>query len=253
MSPLTEQFVQQYEERRCHYTLRATRAEQTCREILANHHIPAIVSSRAKCPIRLRQKLKKRDTELHYSTEADIYSNIFDLSGVRIAVYLPSHVQKVSRLLQQAFIPQLVKVYSPSPKLVVAQHLIPEIQHRAAVVSKEPFALPGVRIQHIARPTGYCATHLHVLLKPEALGGERDSTGAGAQVEIQLTSLLMHTWSEVEHDLVYKEIGGKSSEVEAEILNEINECAAAGERLLRRLEEAVAVRERKIGRRCGRL
>lgn len=208
MSPLTEKFVQQYEERRCHYTLRATRAEQICRKILADHHIPAIVSSRAKCPVRLRQKLEERDAELHYSTDADIYSNIVDLSGVRIAVYLPSHVQKVSRLLQQAFIPQLVKVYTPSPKPVGAKNLIPEIQHRAAVVRKEPFALPGVRVEHITRPTGYCATHLHVLLKPETLGGERDSTGAGAQVEIQLTSLLMHTWSEVEHDLVYKEVGG---------------------------------------------
>jgi ppGpp synthetase/RelA/SpoT-type nucleotidyltranferase len=253
MSPLTGQFVQQYEERRCHYTLRATRAEQTCREILSTHHIPAIVSSRAKCPIRLRQKLEERDAELHYSTDADIYSNIFDLSGVRIAVYLPSHVQKVSRLLQDAFIPRLVKVYSPTPK-PVAQNLIPEIQHRAdARPRKEPFALPGVRVQHISRPTGYCATHLHVFLEPEALGGERDSTGAHAQVEIQLTSLLMHTWSEVEHDLVYKEVGGKSSEEEAEILNEINECAATGEALLRRLEETVAVREGKVGRRCGRL
>jgi ppGpp synthetase/RelA/SpoT-type nucleotidyltranferase len=251
MSPLTEQFVQQYEERRCHYTLRATRAEQTCREILSNHQIPAIVSSRAKCPIRLRQKLEERDAELHYSTEADIYSNIFDLSGVRIAVYLPSHVQKVSRLLQHAFIPQLVKVYTPSPK-PVAQNLIPEIQNRADF-RKQPFALPGVRVQNITRPTGYCATHLHVLLKPETLGGERDSNGAGAQVEIQLTSLLMHTWSEVEHDLVYKEVGGKSSEEEAEILNEINECAATGQGLLRRLEEAVAARERKMERRCGRL
>ena len=254
MSPLTEQFVQQYEERRCHYTLRATRAEQTCREILANHHIPAIVSSRAKCPIRLRQKLEGRDAELHYSTEAEIYSNIVDLSGVRIAVYLPSHVQKVSRLLQQAFIPQLIKVYSPMPK-PVAQHLIPEIQKRAHV-SKEPFALPGVRVQHVARPTGYCATHLHVYLRPETLGGERDRTGARAQVEIQLTSLLMHSWSEVEHALVYKSVNGKSSEEEAEILNEVNECAANGEQLLRRLEQSVAAREerdKKVGWRCARL
>ena len=254
MSPLTEQFVQQYEERRCHYTLRATRAEQTCREILANHHIPAIVSSRAKCPIRLRQKLEDRDAELHYSTEAEIYSNIVDLSGVRIAVYLPSHVQKVSRLLQHAFIAQLIKVYSPSPK-PVAQHLIPEIQHRADV-SKEPFALPGVRVQHITRPTGYCATHLHVYLKPETPGGERDRAGARAQVEIQLTSLLMHSWSEVEHALVYKSVNGKSSEEEAEILNEVNECAANGEQLLRRLEQSVAAREerdKKVGRRCARL
>jgi ppGpp synthetase/RelA/SpoT-type nucleotidyltranferase len=246
MSPLTEEFVQQYEERRCHYSLRATRAEQTCREILANQHIPAIVSSRAKCPARLRRKLEQRDAELHFSSEAEIYSNIVDLSGVRIAVYLPSHVQKVSRLLQHAFIPRLVKVYSPTPSSATPN------PHRTNV-RKEPFALPGVPVQHVTRPTGYCATHLHVYLRPEVLGGERDSTGAHAQVEIQITSLLMHTWSEVEHDLVYKSVNGKSSEEEAGILNEINECAAAGEELLRRLEEAVAARDRKMERRCGRL
>jgi ppGpp synthetase/RelA/SpoT-type nucleotidyltranferase len=251
MSPLIEEFLQRYEERRCHYTLRATRAEQTCREILANHHIPAIVSSRAKCPIRLRRKLEERDAELHYTSEADIYSNIFDLSGVRIAVYLPSHVQKVSRLLQQAFIPRLIKVYSPTPT-PTSQNLIPHIEHQDET-STQPFALPGVPVQHVTRPTGYCATHLHVFLKPETLGGERDSTGAEAQVEIQLTSLLMHTWSEVEHDLVYKSVHGGSSEEEAEILSEINECAAAGEALLRRLERLVAARGEKVGRRCGRL
>jgi ppGpp synthetase/RelA/SpoT-type nucleotidyltranferase len=253
MSPLIDEFVRQYEQRRCHYTLRATRAEQTCREILSNHGIPAIVSSRAKCPIRLRQKLEGRDAELHYSTEADIYSNIFDLSGVRIAVYLPSHVQKVSRLLQLAFIPRLIKVYSPTPTAVVEQLISADPIKRRADLSKEPFALPGVSVQHITRPTGYCATHLHVCLQPDALGGERDSTGAGAQVEIQITSLLMHTWSEVEHDLAYKAVGGKPSEEEAAVLREINECAMTGEGLLRRLEESVAARERKVERRCGRL
>jgi ppGpp synthetase/RelA/SpoT-type nucleotidyltranferase len=251
MSPLTDEFIQQYEQGRCHYTLRATRAEQTCRKILVDHGIPAIVSSRAKCPTRLRRKLEERDAKLHYSTEADIYSNIVDLSGVRIAVYLPSQVQKVSRLLQHAFTPRLVKVYGPSHS-PVTQHSIPDIEHRDEARNK-PFALPEVPVQHVTRPTGYCATHLHVYLKPEVLGGERDSTGANAQVEIQITSLLMHTWSEVEHDLVYKSVNGKSSEEEAGILNEINECAAAGEELLRRLEEAVAARDRKMERRCGRL
>jgi ppGpp synthetase/RelA/SpoT-type nucleotidyltranferase len=120
MSPLTEEFVQQYEERRRHYTLRATRAEQRCREILSNHGIPAIVSSRAKCPIRLRQKLEERD-----ASKADIDSNIVDLSGVRIAVQLPSHAQKVSRLLQHAFIPRLVKVYRSMPA-PATQNLIPD-------------------------------------------------------------------------------------------------------------------------------
>jgi ppGpp synthetase/RelA/SpoT-type nucleotidyltranferase len=251
MSPLTEDFVQQYEQRRSHYILRATRAKQICREILTNHGIPAIVSSRAKRPLRLRQKLEEYDAELHYSTEADIYSNIFDLSGVRIAVYLPSHVQKVSRLLQHAFIPRLIKVYHPTPTPVV-ENLVPDIKRRADV-SKEPFALPGVPVQHMTRPTGYCATHLHVLLKPEVLGGGRDFAGANAQVENQLISLLMHAWSEIEHNLTYKAVGGKPSEEEAAILNEINECAAAGEALLRRLEESVAARKRKMERRCGRL
>jgi len=137
MSPLTEEFIQQYEQKRCHYTLRATRAEQTCREISANHDIPAIVSSRAKCPIRLRQKLEERDAELHYSTKGDIYSNILHLSGVRIAVYLPSHVQKVLRLLQHAFIPRLVKLYSPtqSPS---TRHSVSSIEPRSEVNSDEP-------------------------------------------------------------------------------------------------------------------
>ena len=37
---------------------------------------------------------------------------------------------------------------------------------------------------------------------------------ATARIEIQVASVLMHAWSEVEHDLVYKPLSGTLSEEE---------------------------------------
>jgi len=64
--------------------------------------------------------------------------------------------------------------------------------------------------------------------------------------------LLMHTLLEVEQDLdhlVYKAVDRRSSGEDNWILNEINECAANGEALLRRIIETVAASEGKMERR----
>jgi hypothetical protein len=55
-------------------------------------------------------------------------------------------------------------------------------------------------------------------------------------VEIQVASVLMHAWSEVEHDLVYKPFTGNLSEGEFSILDEINGLVIAGEIALDRLK-----------------
>ena len=39
-----------------------------------------------------------------------------------------------------------------------------------------------------------------------------------ARIEIQVASLIMHAWSEVEHDLIYKPMQGTLSEEELSIL-----------------------------------
>ena len=62
---------------------------------------------------------------------------------------------------------------------------------------------------------------------------------ADTVVEIQVASVLMHAWSEVEHDLVYKPFQGKLSEEEYAILDELNGLVLAGEIALERLQGAM--------------
>jgi hypothetical protein len=68
-----------------------------------------------------------------------------------------------------------------------------------------------------------------------------------ARIEIQVASVLMHAWSEVEHDLVYKPLQGHLSEAEYAILDELNGLVLAGEIALERLQRAVEMRVAKRG------
>ena len=61
---------------------------------------------------------------------------------------------------------------------------------------------------------------------------------SSACIEIQVASVLMHAWSEVEHDLVYKPLEGALSAEEYAILDELNGLVMAGEIALERLQKA---------------
>uniref|UniRef100_A0A914YW84 RelA/SpoT domain-containing protein n=1 Tax=Panagrolaimus superbus TaxID=310955 RepID=A0A914YW84_9BILA len=69
-----------------------------------------------------------------------------------------------------------------------------------------------------------------------------------AKVEIQVASVLMHAWSEVEHDLVYKPLQGALSEEEYAILDELNGLVLSGEIALERLQRAGELRASTRGR-----
>lgn len=244
MSQLIDQFVQQYKDNLAAYQQLASAAEQRCRELLKKNHIPAVISSRAKCPMRLIGKLEKRNAESRYSTEADIRSNIRDLSGVRIALYFPSQQDDVIRLLQQLFVPLLVKIYDSIP----TSDPSPRDSPQATSEDKESI-ITDVPTQHIFRPTGYHAVHLH-MAAPTGDSLVRHSPDAEPAVfEIQITTLLMHAWSEVDHDLAYKCHGEEPSTEETRVLSEINRNIVASEGLLRQLEELV--QNRNISRRTN--
>lgn len=69
-----------------------------------------------------------------------------------------------------------------------------------------------------------------------------DARYAQAKIEIQVASVLMHAWAEVEHDLLYKPLGGEPLLGEHAILDEINGIVMAGEIALERLQNAMKLR-----------
>ncbi len=105
----------------------------------------------------------------------------------------------------------------------------------------------GSRPRYEKRFTGYAATHFRVRLKESTLS-EQQKRYAEARVEIQLASVLMHAWSEVEHDLVYKPLQGELSIDEYSVLDELNGLVMAGELALERLQRSGESRVALTGR-----
>jgi ppGpp synthetase/RelA/SpoT-type nucleotidyltranferase len=135
-----------------------------------------------------------------------------DLAGVRIALYFPGDVEEVHRLLESLFLIQKQKNFpgdSPPPA-------------------------------YEKRFRGYAARHYRVRMPPESLGGQ--DRFAAALIEIQVASVLMHAWSEVEHDLVYKPMSGTLSSTEYALLDQLNGLVMAGEIALERLQGAARLR-----------
>ena len=97
------------------------------------------------------------------------------------------------------------------------------------------------------RFSGYWATHYRVQLRESSLN-DAQNRYKDARIEIQVASVLMHAWAEVEHDLVYKPLQGKLSENEYAILDELNGLVIAGEIALERLQKAGEARVTTGGR-----
>jgi hypothetical protein len=111
-----------------------------------------------------------------------------------------------------------------------------------------PKAFPtGLPPSYKKRFSGYWATHYRVQMRDASLS-DAQKRYSEARIEIQVASVLMHAWAEVEHDLVYKPLQGALSEEEYAILDELNGLVMAGEIALERLQNAGEARVAATGR-----
>jgi ppGpp synthetase/RelA/SpoT-type nucleotidyltranferase len=182
--------------------------------------IRAMVTSRAKNPRRLEAKVRQRAADRPYKSVADIYADIVDLAGVRIALYFPGERNEVDKIVRDQF------NLTSAPKDFTG--------------TSNP--------TYSKRFSGYWATHYRLQLRESALP-EINQRFSEARVEVQVASVLMHAWAEVEHDLVYKPFEGSLSEDELAILDELNGMVLAGEIALERLQRAAEARITRLGAR----
>lgn len=194
--------------------------------------IRAIVTSRAKNPARLETKVRQRAVKKVYNTVDDIYEDIVDLAGVRVALYFPAESEEVGRIIKSLFVP----VADPKEFPTSTQQRV--IKENPSLTVADPKELPtSAQPPYKKRFSGYWAAHYRIRL-PETLLNESQKRYTEARVEIQVASVLMHAWSEVEHDLVYKPLQGQLSVDEYAILDELNGLVLAGEIALERLQRA---------------
>ncbi|OJZ09411.1 RelA/SpoT domain-containing protein [Sphingobacterium sp. 40-24] len=210
---LITEFIRQYNKEYDYYQKLAQIICNKIEDQLFKRGIKAIVSFRAKKPERLQDKLIKRNEEKNYENISEIYEDIVDLAGIRVSLYFPSERDLLDEIINEIFEVKITKVF-------------PNNTHTP---------------KYTKRFSGYWATHYRVQLKEEALINRYQNTLA----EIQVASVLMHAWSEVEHDLVYKPYSGELSKEELAILDEINGLVLSGEIALERLQSAMAARTEK--------
>lgn len=213
-NPIIDEFMAQYVREYDFFSQLAGIAEARLGADLKRHGIRAIVSSRAKDPDRLRDKLIERSTRdvdrKEYHSVGDVRNDIVDLAGARIALYFPGDLDKVTKLISETF--DVTKQIDFPNK------------------DSEP---------HAKNLAGYLARHFRGHLKA-GVGLQRRY--ATAVLEIQVASVLMHAWSEVDHDLRYKTLQGQPSVDEIAILDELNGLVLTGEIALERLQRSIESR-----------
>lgn len=214
---IVEIFIGNYSRQFDFYQKVSQLCAQQCEAGLESLGIKAIVTYRAKRTDKLEEKLRNRIRNgQQYQSATDIYSDIIDLAGVRIALYFPGDREEVGKFVKSQF--EVIQPVREFP------------QDSKEKVSGKRFS-------------GYSAHHYIVNLKKSSLstGQQRYSN---TPIEIQVASVLMHAWAEVEHDLVYKAVHGTLSEDEYAILDELNGLVLSGEIALERLQKAV---EKRVG------
>lgn len=221
---IIDSFLLRYAKEYDYYHELAHQVAIICESLLQKNGIRAIVTYRAKKPDSLREKLNKRNEINQYQNIEQIYRDIIDLSGVRIAIYFPSDREEIGRLIESEFINDNTRRFPNN-----------DFKNNSHVLNR--------------RFKGYDAIHYRVRIREEKLD-DNLKRYAHSQAEIQIASAFMHSWAEVEHDLVYKpQIGGLSQE-ELSILDELNGIVLAGEVALERLQKAfkqrVAVMEQRF-------
>lgn len=217
MSDVIDDFIRRYRKEFDFYQEVSRLVEEQCASDLEAAGIRAIVTYRAKRPDSLLRKLRQRAEHTPYSSVEEVYADIHDLAGVRIALYFPADRENVGKILRQRF-----------------------------VLLSEPKEFPdqAVRPAYHKRFSGYWATHYRLRLNDSTVP-ETQKRYADAKVEVQVASVLMHAWAEVEHDLVYKPAAGALSADEYAALDEINGLVLTGEIALERLQRAL---ERRVER-----
>ncbi|MEM1485791.1 hypothetical protein V6615_13110 [Oscillospiraceae bacterium PP1C4] len=202
VNKLVDNFTEHYQKEFDFYNAASIIAAQLIDGKLTSKGIRAIVTSRAKNPTRLFDKVKQRSSEKQYLTLDDIYKDIVDLSGVRVALYFDLDQNEIEEVINELFSVNEIKNFPTKGK-----------------------------------SQGYRAIHYRVKFKPDVLT-EQQKRYEKANIEIQVATLLMHAWAEVEHDMVYKPLSGSLSEDEKEILDELNNIVTTGEDALKRLKKA---------------
>ncbi|KAK3307767.1 uncharacterized protein B0T15DRAFT_84516 [Chaetomium strumarium] len=191
---------------------------------------------------------KVHESEPFESVE-QMFAAMHDLAGIRVSIYFPTDVQKVVDFLREHF--RIVE--GPSQKGGLARDLqkvrrLVERQRQidsAAAEEEAPGAqeaqagpVPGPGLDLTF--SGYRATH--VVICHKSLDFDQHARGEDVvNIEVQIGSIIMHAWSDIEHDILYKPSAtGEPSADVVRMLDLINGIVMTGEVALQQLASVAA-------------
>ncbi|WP_350024581.1 GTP pyrophosphokinase [Serratia marcescens] len=201
-------FIESYKKEYHYYNNLSSLVSTSLSNQLKEAGIRSIVTFRAKSIDSLQEKLLKRNKQKAYTSKQEINEDIVDLAGVRVAIYFPGDIDAVSNIINENYDIIKEKRFPDTTK-----------NNSNEEIYKKKF-------------DGYHALHFRIKVK-------HNKEFQDEAVEIQVASVLMHAWSEVEHDLVYKPLQGLIPKEELMILDEINGMVISGNIALERLQTSI--------------
>lgn len=207
--------VDRYDRERDRYIKLAGRVADLCRAIVDDNAVRAQVTFRTKTVKSFEGKLRRfaRRPEKNYATVDEVFTEVGDFAGVRVATYRPEDEQRVAEAVAALF----------------------------CGPGTNPVDIDCKDKLNPASGQFYRATHCQVYLPPAELIGNYENL-RGASCEIQVCSMMAHVWNEIEHDIGYKPEGEGPSEAERGLLETLGHLARAGDAAITRLLAANTAR-----------
>uniref|UniRef100_UPI0011D72E36 GTP pyrophosphokinase n=1 Tax=Vibrio cholerae TaxID=666 RepID=UPI0011D72E36 len=162
-----EQVIKEYDEKLGLYTQLSTSVESLISRLLSVSEItPHSISARVKDRLSLVKKIEKKEK---YKSLSDLT----DIVGIRLISHYSDEVDKIANIIEQEF-------------NVDRENSI----DKRASLDPDRF--------------GYLSLHYVVSLSDSRSGLIEYSKFSGLKFEVQIRSILQHTWAEIEHDIGYK-------------------------------------------------
>jgi ppGpp synthetase/RelA/SpoT-type nucleotidyltranferase len=170
--------VEKYGRERDRYQKMAALVQRYLQAALRDQHIRCVVTSRAKDGESLGDKLRKDRADLSYGElQYEFNPAVIDVAGARVMLYeFERDNDRVIRLVDEIF------EVAPDPRF------------------RKDKGLKDTRI--------YQARHRVVRLRQEQLNDPTHENLKNLLCELQVVSLVKHTWNELEHDVRYKDPEG---------------------------------------------
>ncbi|OTA57661.1 hypothetical protein K449DRAFT_424677 [Hypoxylon sp. EC38] len=167
---------------------------------------------------------------------------LHDLGGVRVCVYFPDDVEKVVSFLKRS---GRVKILQTTQKTQGDEYMdklrsYVNLLENVSTTSNRPRLNNTFPVSEKLFP-GYRATHLVVELLGDAIPKYYEDKHY--KVEVQIGTVVMHAWSQIEHDIIYKPGDDEPSDDEKRVLDLFNGIVMSGEAALKQLAASTARKE----------